>query len=149
MRNAGVWVGIVILIFAGTIAWQSMSMDYYGDNGPGPGLFPLWLSGFLILLSILYIIDSIRREVIDLGEILPKGPGLRKVISIFVSLIVFLIIVPFTGYTIAGIIMLSILFFKEYKWYWGIGISVVVTFILFYAFQSFLNVPLPVNSFGI
>jgi len=149
LKNAGVWVGLVILIIAGTLFWQSLSYDYYSNYGPGPGLLPLWLSGFLILLSLLYIVESIRKERIKLSDIFPKGAGLRKVASIFAAFIVFLIIIPYTGYTIASIVMLFILFFREYKWYWGLGISVAVTLAIFYVFQSLLNVPLPENVFGL
>ncbi|MBP1930962.1 tripartite tricarboxylate transporter TctB family protein [Ammoniphilus resinae] len=149
MKNAGALVGFLILIFAGTLFFQALSFDYYSDYGPGPGLFPLWLSGLLILLSIAYIIDCYRKNIIQLKDILPKGAGLRKIILIMVSLVVFYILAPFTGYSVAGIIMLMILFIKEYKWYWGLGISVVVTVVLFYTFYSVLNVPLPVNSFGL
>jgi len=149
MKNAGALVGFLILIFAGTLFFQALSYDYYSDYGPGPGLFPLWLSGLLIVLSIAYIIDCYKKNIIQLKDVLPKGEGLRKIILIMVSLVVFYILAPYTGYSVAGIIMLMILFIKEYKWYWGLGISVVVTFVLFYTFYSVLNVPLPVNSFGL
>ena len=149
MKNAGALVGFLILIFAGTLFFQALSYDYYSDYGPGPGLFPLWLSGLLIVLSIAYIIDCYKKNIIQLKDVLPKGEGLRKIILIMVSLVVFYILAPYTGYSVAGIIMLMILFIKEYKWYWGLGISVVVTVVLFYTFYSVLNVPLPVNSFGI
>jgi putative tricarboxylic transport membrane protein len=149
LKNAGVWVGICILVFAGTIFWQSLSYDYYGDYGPGPGLFPLWLSGTLIVLTLLYIGESLKKEIILLTDILPKGKSLWNVLSIIASLIIFLFLVPYTGYTIAGIVMLFILFLREYKWYWGLGISAVVTLIVFFAFHSLLNIPLPVSSFGL
>jgi putative tricarboxylic transport membrane protein len=149
IRNAGVWVGLVLLIFSGTIFWQALSYDYFSAFGPGPGLFPLWLSGALIVVSILYIIESVRKEKIKLSEIFPRGSELRKVISIIASLVIFLILVPFSGYITASIIMLLILFFREYKWYWGLVISIVITLSLFYTFETFLNVPLPENSFGL
>lgn len=149
MKNAGIWVGALIFLFAGVVFWQSLSYDYYGTHGPGPGLFPLWLSALLLVLSLLYILDSIRKNVILFRDILPKGKALGNVLTIFVALIVFLVIVPYTGYTVAGVLMLFILFVREYKWYWGLGISAIITLIVFFTFQSFLNVPLPVNSFGL
>ena len=149
MKNAGALVGFLILIFAGTLFFQALSYDYYSDYGPGPGLFPLWLSGLLIVLSIAYIIDCYKKNIIQLKDVLPKGAGLRKIILIMVSLVVFYFLAPYTGYSVAGFIMLMILFIREYKWYWGLGISVVVTVVLFYTFYSVLNVPLPVNSFGL
>jgi putative tricarboxylic transport membrane protein len=146
MKKAGVWTGLILIIFAGTLFWKSLSLKYYSDYGPGPGFFPIWMSGLLIVLSILYIIDSLRKQGIHIRNIFPNSEGLRKVLSIFLSLIVFLVLVPFTGYTIASISMLCILFFREYKWYWGIGISVTISLVLFIAFHYLLKVSLPVNS---
>ena len=149
MKNAGVWVGSLVLIFAGTIFFQSLTYDYYSEYGPGPGFFPLWLSGFLILLSILYIIDSIRKQDVESYEIFPKSHGARKVLTIIAALVLFLSIIPFTGYTIASVVMLFILLFREYRWYWNFVISVIVSLAIFFTFQSFLKVPLPVNTLGL
>ncbi len=147
MRNAGVWVGMVILILAGIVFWQSLSYDYYGDYGPGPGLFPLWLSGLLMLLSLLYIGES-RKRVIQVKDVFPRAGALGDVLRIIAALVLFVVAAPFTGYTIAGIAMLFLLFCREYKWYWGLGISTLVTLLVFFVFLRFLQVPLPVNSFG-
>lgn len=147
--NAGVWVGIIMFLFAGIFFWQSFSLDYYGDFGPGPGFLPRWLAGFMVLLSALYIIDSLRKESIDIREAMPKGQGLKKVKAIFQSLIIFLVIVPFTGYVIASVAMLFILFFREYKWYWALALSFLVTSSLFLVFSFLLHVPLPENPFGL
>ncbi|PZE22130.1 tripartite tricarboxylate transporter TctB family protein [Paenibacillus xerothermodurans] len=148
MRNAGIWVGAMILLFAGTIFAQSLSYDYFSDFGPGPGLFPLWLSGMLIVSGVLYIITAIRKDRIDLSKVFPPGPGLRKVISIIAAVVIFLSLAPVAGYIPASVIMLFILFFADYKWYWNVGISIVVTLAIFYVFQSLLNVPLPEFSIG-
>lgn len=150
MKFAGLWVGLIFILFAGTIFTQSLSLKYYSDYGPGPGLFPLWSSGFLLVLSVIYIVDSLRKKGVRVKDIFPRGEGLRKVVDIFASLIIFLLLVRYTGYTIAGVIMLCILFLREYKWYWGAGISVTVTLALYFAFYYLLKVPLPVNSlFGL
>lgn len=149
LRNAGIWVGLFLLVASGVIFWQSLGYEYYSDYGPGPGLFPRWISGILFLLSLVYIWDSIKKEIIWFNDILPKGKGLYDVLSIFGSLILFMILVPFTGYSIASLIMLVILFAQGYKWYWGLGLSAVITAIVFFAFETLLNVPLPVNSFGL
>lgn len=149
VKIAGVWVGGFLFVFAAILFWQSFSFDYYSQYGPGPGLFPFWLSGILMVLSILLIIESVRKNPIKWTDILPQGEGMKRVASIFVSLILFLIIVPYVGYAIASILMLFILFFGEFRWYWNLGLSIVVTLLMIVVFQVFLNVPLPSNSFGL
>lgn len=148
MTNAGVWVGLAFLAFSGTLFWQALSYDYYSKIGPGPGLLPMWLSGTLILLSVAYMIDSVRNDPINIKSMLPHGKGLRKVLALFAALALFLAMVKFSGYVIASCVMLFILFAFEYKWYWAVSISLAVTLVVFYVFKSLLNVPLPVNIFG-
>jgi hypothetical protein len=64
------------------------------------------------------------------------------------SFILFMIIVPATGFCIAGIIMLFIVLLPSYKWYLCLGISTTVTLFFFFVFYNLLKIPLPVNSLG-
>jgi hypothetical protein len=148
LKNAGVWFGFFIFLLGCVLFWQSLSLDYKSSIGPGPGLFPLWLSGGLILLSLLYIIESVRKEVIRISDILPKGKGLGNVLVIIGSCVIFMIVVSFAGFVIAGTLLIFMLLVREYKWYRALGISFVIALATFVVFQTLLDVPLPVNEFG-
>ncbi len=148
MKNAEAWVGFIILLFSGTIFVQSFSFDYFAEFTPGPGLFPRWLSAILFIITSIYIVSTFRREFVDITKILPRGVELRKVISVFVALILFLVLVTYTGYILAGILMMMILFYGEYKWYKALLISLFTTITIFIVFYVFLSVPLPLNVFG-
>ena len=101
-----------------------------------------------MVLSVVYIIDSLKNDPIDFKSILPTGSGLKKVLALFGALALFLIMVDYTGYVIASLVMLYILFSFDYNRYWAGSISLAVTLVVFYVFKSFLSVPLPVNAFG-
>ncbi len=148
MRKAGVWMGILFLIWSIVAFMMSSSYVYYSKYGPGPGLFPLWISGLFIVISILYIIESMRKEGVSVNEVLPKGEDLNYILKIMGSIALFILLAPYTGYSIASIVMLFILFFGKYKWYSGLGIAIVTTLILFLIFQTYLRIPLPLNPFG-
>ncbi|PAV28397.1 hypothetical protein CIL05_17340 [Virgibacillus profundi] len=148
MKNVGVYIGIFMLIFSGSIFWQSLSLEYYRASAPGPGFLSLWLSGILFILSLIHIIISVKKDIILFSDILPKGKGLGNVVALLLSLILFLIIIPYIGFTIASIVMLFILFKRGYKWYWSLGLSTFVTLVVFVVFNTLLQVPLPVNNFG-
>ncbi len=148
MTNARVWLGSVILVGAGIIFKESFSYEYYGQVVPGPGLFPLWMSGLLLFLAALYIIDSVRSRPVALKDILPKGKGLKKVLALIGAMILLIILVPHTGFLIASTIMLLILFSLDYKWHSSIIIAGIVSFVAFYVFKYFLSVPLPIGPLG-
>lgn len=148
MKNLGALIGLIILVFASVIFWQSLSFDIYSNIGPGPGLFPMILSGLLIVLSILYIISSFKKNIVMISDVLPKGKSLWQVLRILVAVTLFIVISPFVGFTIASFIVLCILFIGEMRWYSAIGISIITTVAVFIAFKTLLGVPLPVNVFG-
>lgn len=148
MKKAGVWAGIITLIYAIIIFHESLSLDYSTKLGPGPGFFPLWLSGILIVLTLFYIVDAFRHDEIKVSEILPGGKAGKSIISTVSGLIVFPIVVPYLGFVISGTILQFIMFIRDFKWYVSLGISVAVSIILFFVFQTLLGVTLPVNDFG-
>lgn len=148
MKYVGVWTGILFFLFSSTLFYLSFEYEYYSRVGPGPGLFPAWLSGLLMVVSVIYIIDSFKKAELKLKDILPKGDGLYTVLSIFGSVILFILIAPYSGFMIAGTLMIFILLFREYKWYKSLGISIIVTISIFFVFSTFLGVPLPVNALG-
>jgi len=149
MRNVGVTVSVFILLFAAFIFYQSFDFEYYGEFGPGPGFFPRWLGGILMVLSLLNIWQSIKGEIVWFSDVMPKGKELKTVLKICGSIILFIVVVPYTGFMIAGTLILFILFYPEYKWYRAIGMSVLTTLVVFVVFKVILHIPLPVNAFGI
>lgn len=150
MKNAGVWMGIVLFVFSGLICKLSLSYGYYDRYGPGPGLFPLWISGMLLILSVLYVLESIKvkEDIVLLSDVFPKGRDLTYIVTMVAAIVLFIAVISFTGYLVAGMIMTFILYQRNYKWYKALVLSAVTTGSLFLVFQVFLKVPLPVNAFG-
>lgn len=148
MKNTRVWIGIVILILSSAIFGISFSYEYYSRYTPGAGLFPRWISGFMIVLSILYIFELIKKGNVSYESILPKGRQLQYILKIIISFILLILLAPYAGYTIAGIVMLYIVLSHDYKWYWALGISTSTTVVLVFVFYKLLKIQLPVNSLG-
>ncbi|RDU38126.1 hypothetical protein DRW41_00720 [Neobacillus piezotolerans] len=148
MKNIGLYVSLLFLIIGGIVLMQSLSLNYYSEFGPGPGLLPIWISGLMIVLSIINIFSSLKKDAIKLADVMPKGEGLKNVLLTVGTLLLFIITVPYIGFCIASFLMLFLLFLRGYKWYIGVGLSAGITLLVFWVFGSILNVPLPVNSFG-
>jgi len=147
-KNAGFWFGLVLLGFSGVIFWEAKSMTYRSAFGPGPGFLPLWLSGFLAVLSVIFIWQSIQNHELSFSEILPRGKALGSVVLAPVSLLLFIVLVPRTGFTIAATAMLFILLVRGFRWYTSLAIALGISLLIMYVFKTLLNVPLPVNDWG-
>ena len=77
-----------------------------------------------------------------------QGKELKSLVGIAISPVVFMIIVPFAGFCIAGTILMLMLLMREYKWQSALAISLITAIATFLLFDTFLDVPLPVNAFG-
>lgn len=126
---------------------ESLHYDYIGQFGPGPAMFPIWLSAILGILSFLYIMESLKIPVL-FHDILPEKEGRRNLYKIIGSLVLLVCIISFTGFLIASTIFLFILLHGGYKWYMSLGIAFFISICLDLLFVVFLQIPLPVNSFG-
>jgi hypothetical protein len=147
VNNAGVWTGLFLLVCAVLMFKTSLGYGYYGKYGPGAGLFPMWISGGLIIFSVLYILESLKQKGYSFAEVFPRGRGLSYMLTVVASISILIVIIDYTGYIIAGTIMLLPLFLREYKWHWAIGLSVVTALCLYLVFQVFLKIPLPQGVF--
>jgi len=149
-RNAGMWAGVFFLVFS--LIYFGVSFDYSYKSklggGIGPGFVPFWGSLFMIISSFIYLFNAIRKEPIDISKVLPDKEGLRDIAFLFLYLVIFAVIVPYAGFTIANSLMLFLMFRGYFKWYNNLIISVGTSVFLYWAFVIWLTVPLPLNVFG-
>ena len=148
MKNLGVYAGGFFLLIAGIILWQSTSMSFYSEYGPGPGMLPCVISISLIILSLLYLFVVSKKDVHLISKVLPKGTELKNVLLAIGACVLFIVAVPYTGFLVGSMVMLCMLLKRSYSWLWTIGISLVVTILVYLLFGVFLAVSLPVNIFG-
>ena len=146
-RNAGLISGIIILGFSILCLVLSFGYKYHGPLQLGPGFFARWISGGMVVLSLLYIIEAYKKRNENAYDF-PKGPALLRMSSIILSMVLFLCVVQVLGFTVTCTIFLFVLWVKAYKWYISLPLAIVVSVSLFAVFRMALGVPLPVNIFG-
>lgn len=146
MQKVGVWAGLAFLVLAGIVFWQSLGLSYRGMVGVGPGLLPLWLSIILGVLSVIYTILSFKKSLL-FNEILPKTT-LREFLIVIGSMVLFVALINRVGFIIAGTLMLAALFFREYKWYWTLAISIMISVITYLMFTKGFGILLPTSRWG-
>lgn len=141
-HRSGVLAGAVIFLLALLLFIISLQYSYASALGPGPGFFPRWLSGILIILSILYIIESVRGKNVSKEE-WATGSSFKHILFTLMTLFLFTILFALFGFIIAGAIFMFMLFFQGFKWFINLPMSVGITLFVFWLFNSVLNVHLP------
>lgn len=143
--KSGIIAGAFIFLLALFLFILSLQYSYSGILGLGPGFFPTWLSGILMILSIWYIFESVKGKNVS-KESWPTGSSLKDILFTIMSLFLFIIIFALCGFILAGVIFLFILFYKGFKWYINIPMSMGITLIVYWLFNTILKVYLPASG---
>jgi putative tricarboxylic transport membrane protein len=64
MRAGGAdfWSGLALAGLAAYIVVQASGWEYLGEDGPGPGFFPLWYGIAMAVLSLALVVSSALRS---------------------------------------------------------------------------------------
>ena len=64
-RSPDFWSGLALAALGGYIVYTAHGWDYLGQDGPGPGFFPLWYGIAMLVLSLLLVFSSKAGEAIE------------------------------------------------------------------------------------
>lgn len=118
--------------------------EAYGTGAPGPGLWPGIIGAGLIAAALWVLISTLRAPKDSLPAIDVWSSGPKRVYITMAILIVYVFLLPTTGFIPVTIVMMFVfvLWFAKYKWYTSLCISVLVTFVVYSIFKFVLNVPI-------
>ncbi|HWQ79940.1 MAG TPA: tripartite tricarboxylate transporter TctB family protein [Anaerovoracaceae bacterium] len=145
-KSADFWAGIAVILFAVIFFLDSLNYDYIVGTAPGPGFLPRWISGFMIAAGIIYLIGSIKKP--GLAGILSNKEGLKRAGTIFLSVLMFSVLLSYIGFTAASAVMIFLLFRKEIGWKKSLVCSVIMSAALYYLFVVVLRLSFATNMFG-
>ncbi|GAA1275263.1 tripartite tricarboxylate transporter TctB family protein [Arthrobacter pascens] len=136
--GAFVAVGVYVLV-------SSLGLGLWTSLGPGPGLFPFAMGAVLVSMSILWLVQELRRP-----SETPDGVDRGLVIAVVVSLALLAAVMDLLGF------QLSMFLFLMYHlrvrgrrtWVSSLIIALAGSVGAFYAFNYGLNVTLPVSAFS-
>ena len=138
-------IGVFLIILA---SGYPTAADY-GTGVPGPGLWPIVISAFMLAMAVLLVLKSLKMKPEQDTEVPMWNEGTKRVYITIGILFAYTLVLEFLGFIIATTIMEAIFiqwFAKKKPWITAI-ISLVVTLVIYVVFQYVLNVP--VGSFGI
>ncbi|HZG85361.1 tripartite tricarboxylate transporter TctB family protein [Paenibacillus sp.] len=144
--NVGMWLGMLFAALSGFLFWESWKLPYYGALGPGPGLFPRWLSAAFLSLSLLYLFQTSRGTRSDDAEALPRGRNLANVAAVVACAVASLPLMAGIGFFATGALLLFLLLTRSYAWRRSLLIALVSSLLIHVVFQQWLDVPLPAGE---
>ena len=64
-RSPDFWSGLALAALGGYIVTTARGWEYLGQDGPGPGFFPLWYGAAMLALSLLLIFSKKENQKIE------------------------------------------------------------------------------------
>lgn len=119
----------------------------------GPRFIPYLVAIIITILSFLTLIDGLveKKDPVENDETEKEGTKVSysRVILTFISLALWIILVPLLGFIITTILLIAavIAIVGEFKVYQIIIIPIIVSLAVYYIFNELLNVILPEGIF--
>jgi hypothetical protein len=139
VRLVHVAIGGVVALVGLLALLEALSLDFSGANGePGPGLFPVLLSGVLILLGL-------ALEQLDL-----ERAGMGRAAVVWACFVVMVVLLPLIGFLPATLLLVGVLVLvmEKQRSVKAIAAVLVLPVATYLIFEIGLEVPLPVWGFA-
>ncbi|MGP0222379.1 MULTISPECIES: tripartite tricarboxylate transporter TctB family protein [unclassified Paenarthrobacter] len=148
-----VLAGIGAFVAAGVyVLVSSLELGLWTSLGPGPGLFPFAMGALMAAMSLIWLVQELRRP-----SETPKGADRGTVIAVVVSLAVLAAVLDLIGFQLG--MFLFLLYHLKVRGRRGWASTLIIALAgsvgAFYAFNYGLNVALPaagipfLNSIGL
>ena len=119
---------------------------------PGPGFLPFVTGLILVALSLILLLSRFLRqrdEADSIGEPMPRGEALKRILQALGALCVYVLILEPLGFAMTTFLfMVVILRLEPRSWTFIIPAALGATAFFFLLFKVFLRVPLPPGILG-
>ena len=154
MRQGRLVATGVMLVFCLLAVWQSYLLPLTDRLGPGPGFFPFWMAIIGVALAIGLLVITAREPAVPSegeGTILPSSPGVSRWLAIVVLLALAAAAMEFAGFRVTMLVFNAALAIAlgERRWWLIALFAVLGSFGVYYVFTTWLDVLLPVGTFGL
>jgi putative tricarboxylic transport membrane protein len=147
LKDGDVISGAVLAALGVYIVMQSLAWDYYSLDGPGPGFFPFWYGVAMVTLSLLLILNVVRKGSTQ-GAV--DWPATSRALSCWLAFALAVALMGWLGFLLSFALLtffvVTVIFRRPLV---TAGITAVLTALAFHlVFPVALSVSLPTGWFG-
>jgi putative tricarboxylic transport membrane protein len=142
---------IFFLIVGVFFALYSRSVEIGSWHEPGPGFLPFWAGLTLTAMAVSLFLGSYARKAwAARPSFFPQSDSWKRVLTTFLSLIVYVLLLTPLGFTLATFLFLAFLvkFIFPQSWVRTLLVAVLGSVIARLLFINFLETQLPKGFFG-
>ena len=152
MRRTYQITGTIIFAFSLFIIHEALKLRYYTSLGPGPGFFSFWLAVILALLAVGMIFQATFRPTEPMpNDFFSDRIGYFRGGAVVLALVITISLMNTLGFrlTMFGVYLFLLTAMGRRDIIVTLIVSLAGSFGMFYLFDHWLMVPLPVGMFGI
>ncbi len=147
--NAGDFIsGCLFAILGLFVVSEARNWDYIGAAGPGPGFFPVWYGGFMIVLAVVLVARScIGRTATAAGV---RWNNAWKPLAALGGFFLCVGFMDLAGFPIAFCAFVFFLVFAMFRQRFSVALltAVAMSLAMYVLFHAILGVRLPVGLLG-
>ena len=99
-RRGDFWSGLALASLGAWIVNEARGWTYMGEDGPGPGFFPMWYGSAMIALSLLLVATAVARKKYT-GAGAPRLADLGRALLCWVAFVVCIALMNVVGFMLA------------------------------------------------
>lgn len=136
-------VALAVLAAAGVYLANAWPLPQGMAARPGPGLFPVAVGLFGMLVALTWLVSAFRRAPAAAGPSIPADGG-GRVIATALALVGFCLVLPWLGYALVAFLFAGALLRRlGAGWTGALLIALGSAAVSYYLFAVLLGVPLP------
>lgn len=150
MKKINYLCGVLGLIFTAYIFISSAAFPTDKVMKIGPDFFPRLMATGMGIASVALIISTYIHGTIMVAEAISfKDPGIRRAIIVFISAIIYVLLMQALGFILSTIIFMMFMMHKLQLTSYGkmFMVSVLTAALVQLAFQGLLDIQLPMGFF--
>jgi putative tricarboxylic transport membrane protein len=144
MRRLELAKGVFFLLFSFFVCYEALHLPLGSFGKPGAGFFPLFLGIILALLSLLFVFIKTFGQTDRIGPLRSHKVTKRVPLTLGV-LILYGILFPLLGYLLSTCFLVYYFLCMAYpkRWLFCAILSVMISLLFYFGFQTMLRIHLP------
>jgi len=145
VRAVEIGVAVVIFLFGALVVFDSFRVGArWGDDGPQPGYFPLYVGLLICFASTVIFVRALRDSALA-AESFVSREELKKILTVLVPTVVYVAVIASLGFYVASTLYIAYFMWHlgKYAWIKIAPVSIGVSVAFFLIFEIWFSVPLP------
>lgn len=144
-RAVEIGVAAVILLFGLVVVTDSYRLGArWGEDGPQPGYFPLYVGLLICFASVTILVRALRSSALAQESFVSRGE-LKKILTVLIPTVVYVSLIAYLGFYLASTLYIAYFMWQlgKYSWIKTVPVAVGVSVAFFLIFETWFQVPLP------